>query len=726
MRRTLEWLAPGLGLKRWLLLAFAGGVLLVYSVIFGIGVLWSPQLMRGLGMGWLENRHWAALLLAVDGAAVGLFCLLYGGRRVWLFQKTTPESASEIRAAGRMARGPRVVAVGGGNGLAALLRGLKSHTSNLTAVVTMADDGGSSGLLRRDMGMPPPGDLRNCLVALADDESMMSQLFKYRFPEDTGLQGHSFGNLFITALAEVTGDFEHAVREATHVLKVRGRVLPSTLDDVVLHAQLEGGDRVSGESSITAAERLPRRVWLTPEAPRGVPQAVAAIARADLVVLGPGSLYTSVIPNALVPEVREALADYARPGRLRVQRDDPAGGDRRLHRRRPPGRAAPPRAGRHHRRDPRQRPAGLRGHAAQLRALRLGARHGGRRAAQGSRRQGRPRADRRRERRGAPRLRAPRPGAPAPREVAMGFTRDVKLELVTVMPVAEHCRRAQLSGLLFGTGTFELGSGGHFGVRVSVAHPALARHVLSLLKPLQVEAQLRTVDSAPVGLRYEVLVGDEGRGLQVLNELGVISDQLAIQMTVPRRLVERHCCLVAFLRGLFLGCGSVSAPGAPVHVEFTVEDEDLAAQVQRFLGRLELPFSLMVRERNVACYSKRGQTAADLLAILGAHDSCLRWEEHAVLGTVRESANRLANCDAANARRAASAGVRQAALLSDFMETAAWRDLPAQLREVAELRIEYPYLSLAELAELTDPPLSRSALNHRLRRLVALALETAG
>ncbi len=241
MRRSLEWLAPGLGLKRWILLAFAGGVLLVYSVLFGIGVLWSPQLMRGLGMGWLENRHWAALLLSVDGFAVGLFALLYGARRVWLFQKTTPESAGEIRAASRLARGPRVVAVGGGNGLAALLRGLKSHTSNLTAVVTMADDGGSSGLLRRDMGMPPPGDLRNCLVALADDESMMSRLFKYRFPEGGGLQGHSFGNLFMAALSEVTGDFEHAVREATHVLKVRGRVLPSTLDDVVLHAQLEGG-----------------------------------------------------------------------------------------------------------------------------------------------------------------------------------------------------------------------------------------------------------------------------------------------------------------------------------------------------------------------------------------------------------------------------------------------------------------------------------------------------
>jgi DNA-binding protein WhiA len=308
----------------------------------------------------------------------------------------------------------------------------------------------------------------------------------------------------------------------------------------------------------------------------------------------------------------------------------------------------------------------------------------------------------------------------------VGFTRDVKLELVTVMPTAEHCRRAQLSGLLFGTGTFDLGPGGHFGVRVSVAHPAVARHVLSLLKPLQVEAQLRTVDSAPIGLRYEVLIGDEGRGLQVLNELGVISDELAVQMTVPRRLVERHCCLVAFLRGLFLGCGSISAPGAPVHAEFTVEDGDLAGQVQRFLARLELPFSLTARERNMACYTKRGQTAADLLAVLGAHDSCLRWEEHAVLGTVRESANRLANCDAANARRAAFAGARQAALLSDLMETAAWRDLPAQLREVAELRVEYPYLSLTELAELADPPLSRSALNHRLRRLVALAGEQTG
>jgi len=258
-----------------------------------------------------------------------------------------------------------------------------------------------------------------------------------------------------------------------------------------------------------------------------------------------------------------------------------------------------------------------------------------------------------------------------------------------------------------------------------VAHPAVARHILALLKPLQAEAQLRTVESAPIGLRYEVLLGEEGRGLQVLNEVGVLSDDLAVQMTVPRRLVERRCCLVGFLRGLFLGCGSMSAPGAPVHAEFTVEDEDLAGQVRRLLARLDLPFALTSRERNVACYTKRGQTAADLMAILGAHDSLLRWEEHAVLGTVRESANRLANCDAANARRAASAGGRQAALLSELMASPAWDDLPAQLRDVAELRVEYPYLSLMELAELADPPLSRSALNHRLRRLVALAGEQA-
>jgi DNA-binding protein WhiA len=161
----------------------------------------------------------------------------------------------------------------------------------------------------------------------------------------------------------------------------------------------------------------------------------------------------------------------------------------------------------------------------------------------------------------------------------VAFTRDVKLELGTIVPSPEHCRRAQLSGVFFGAGVFDLGAGSHFAVRVSLGLPAIARHVLALLKPFGVEASLRTMSAAPLGLRFEVALGDEDRDLQLLNELGVLSDDLRLQMKVPRRLVERRCCLVAFLRGLFLGCGSVSAPGAPVHVEFTIEDQDLAAQV---------------------------------------------------------------------------------------------------------------------------------------------------
>jgi len=305
--RHVDWLYPGIGLKRWLALATGGGLALVYSLAVLAGVAWSDDLMRGLGWGAMTHRRLAAAVLALDGVVVGTAALAVGARRVWLWRRTNPETASEIRASTRLARGPRIAAVGGGNGLAALLSGLKARTSNITAVVTMADDGGSSGRLRRDMGLPPPGDIRNCLVALADDESLMSRLFQYRFA-DGGLEGHSFGNLFVAALAEVTGDFERAVQESTRVLKVRGRVLPSTLDDVVLHAQLEDGGLVSGESTITACDRLPRRVWLTPEEPHALPQAVDAVLRADMVVLGPGSLYTSVVPNVLIPAVRDALA----------------------------------------------------------------------------------------------------------------------------------------------------------------------------------------------------------------------------------------------------------------------------------------------------------------------------------------------------------------------------------------------------------------------------------
>jgi uncharacterized cofD-like protein len=307
MRRYLDWLYPGIGLKRWVVVAALGAVLLAYMVFVAVGVAFSDRLLGALGLEFLTERRLAGAVLVLDGLVVGALLLAVGLRKLWRFQRTNPETASEMRTAARLARGPRVAAVGGGTGLSALLGGLKHHSSNLTAIVTMADDGGSSGLLRRHMGMPPPGDIRNCLVALADDESLMSRLFQYRFPDGGGLEGHSFGNLFVAALAEVTGDFETAVRESTRVLKVRGRVIPSTLEDVVLHAQLEDGARVSGESEITAAERLPLRVWLEPSRVDPLPEAIAALEQADLVVLGPGSLYTSIMPNLLIAEVREAL-----------------------------------------------------------------------------------------------------------------------------------------------------------------------------------------------------------------------------------------------------------------------------------------------------------------------------------------------------------------------------------------------------------------------------------
>jgi uncharacterized cofD-like protein len=210
-------------------------------------------------------------------------------------------------------RGPKVVAVGGGTGLPTLLRGLKKHTSNLTAIVTVADDGGSSGRLRRELGVLPPGDFRNNIAALARDEGLMTQLFQYRFGEGGGgLEGHSFGNLFISALSSVTGSFEQALIESSRVLSIRGQVLPSTLADVTLMADLREDEsdstrRVAGESAIPEEIGTIERVFLQPDNPPAYPDAVRAILSADLIVLGPGSLFTSILPNLLVKGIAEAI-----------------------------------------------------------------------------------------------------------------------------------------------------------------------------------------------------------------------------------------------------------------------------------------------------------------------------------------------------------------------------------------------------------------------------------
>jgi len=223
--------------------------------------------------------------------------------------------------------GLRIVALGGGTGLSALLRGLKEHVvrrsdrhptlkrpvTDLAAIVTVTDDGGSSGRLRRENRILPPGDIRNCMVALANDEALLSRLFQYRFNAGRGLSGHNFGNLFLAALTHVTGDFSEAVRVSAKVLAIRGRIFPSTLSNVHLVATLADGRRVKGETRISRSRIPIRKIELNPRRVRPLPMAIEAIQQADIIFMGPGSLYTSIIPNLLIPEIADAITRSKSP-----------------------------------------------------------------------------------------------------------------------------------------------------------------------------------------------------------------------------------------------------------------------------------------------------------------------------------------------------------------------------------------------------------------------------
>jgi uncharacterized cofD-like protein len=308
-------LQPGLNIKRWVLFLAFG--LLILGIGFAqVFVILKqnealPQVLYYASLDFLPPawRVIVATIIGVCAVTIALYELNYS-----LIQPLRAASTlSWIEAVAerpRLQKGLAVVAIGGGTGLPSVLRGLKNSTQNITAIVTMADDGGSSGRLRRDLGVPPPGDLRNNLAALSSDEDMMTRLFQYRFGEGA-LGGHSFGNLFLTALSEITGSMDQAVSEAGRVLAIKGRVLPSTMDDVLLGADIRTPDgkltRVVGESKIPAIQGKIERVFLEPDDVKPLPEVKRAILGADLIVLGPGSLYTSILPNLLVKEITAAL-----------------------------------------------------------------------------------------------------------------------------------------------------------------------------------------------------------------------------------------------------------------------------------------------------------------------------------------------------------------------------------------------------------------------------------
>ena len=321
-----RWLTPGIGVKRWLLVLFTGLLLLALGVahlvrqasrdlqpggfaqvvLDAVTLQFLPYPLRGLIVGS------AGLLLVAIGA--------YRAARALTDPFRSAEAGPLVELIYQkrfLAKGPRIVAIGGGTGLSTLLRGLKEHTSNLTAVVAVADDGGSSGVLREELGIPPVGDIRRCIAALADAEPLMNELLQYRFPGSPSdpapaaggsLGGHAVGNLLIAAMTAVEGgDFEEGVRQMNRVLAVRGQVLPATATPLTLHAELVDGTVIDGQSRIAGASAI-ARAWVTPADVRASEDALAAIGEAELIILGPGSLYTSLLPSLMLPEIRDAIA----------------------------------------------------------------------------------------------------------------------------------------------------------------------------------------------------------------------------------------------------------------------------------------------------------------------------------------------------------------------------------------------------------------------------------
>ena len=319
LSRFFQWFAPGIGVKRWFLVLLAGITLIGTGLALFLldmyrsapNTWWLP-IISFISLRFLTRTWRIIIFVGLGFGLIGLGIWRLNRSLLVPFLRPGQRLVDQVADFRRRERGPRIVAIGGGHGIATVLRGLKLYTNNLTAVVSVADDGGSSGELRRSMGILPPGDIRNCLAALSDDEALLTQLFQYRFGEDTGLGGHSFGNLFISALSDITGSFEKAIAESGRALSVHGRVLPATLHNVQLVADVQLPNaqtevRVEGESQIPLTAGRVCRVWLEPDNAPAFPPVIQSILAADVIVIGPGSLYTSLLPNLLVGDLLKAI-----------------------------------------------------------------------------------------------------------------------------------------------------------------------------------------------------------------------------------------------------------------------------------------------------------------------------------------------------------------------------------------------------------------------------------
>ncbi len=308
VRKAIRWLHPGMRVKRWGLLATLSMMLIVFAILSSVGKQWVSQLysyipkspqMQGLIIAF-------EFLIGIAGFSYALFRLVRSLARG--IAPGRDEKPSQIIYRTRvLQRGPQVVAIGGGTGLSTLLRGLKEETSNITAIVTVMDDGGSSGRLRNDLDVLPPGDIRNCILALAQDEQRMAKLFQHRFWGTSELAGHSLGNILLVGLEQATGGFDRAVEEMSYILNVSGEVVPATLEKAHLRAQMEDGNWVEGESGITADPRRIKCIELSKRSVKPYYRVLEAIESADLILLGPGSLYTSIVPNLLVEGIADGI-----------------------------------------------------------------------------------------------------------------------------------------------------------------------------------------------------------------------------------------------------------------------------------------------------------------------------------------------------------------------------------------------------------------------------------